>query len=164
MQRVRNAVTFIRGDNYVRQVLSAVIHGAANLSVLPIVQLGSTVVKAVTVTVHPIHLGQYPFLRLAFGREGKVTDDLGARRNEFLLDVSPGLGHLRFNFSRHRWQCQQQQQRPFREPTPSLPESFESSSGSKVPERFDSVLEEDVEEKCSSCPVVGSVEPGLKQR
>jgi len=93
-------------------VAQLTIHGTTDFPVLPIMQLDTAVIKAMAVTVHPIHLGQYPIRRLSCGREGKVADDLWAGWNEFLLDVSPGFGHLRFDLGGHRRQSQQHQQGP----------------------------------------------------
>jgi len=118
MQWVGSAVAFVRSDDQARQVLSTIcayiqhpargvrsgtltVHATADLSVLPIMHLGPTVVKTMTVIVHPMHFCQYPILGLAFGRKGEVTDDLGAGWNEFLLNIFPGLGHLGFDFEGH---------------------------------------------------------------
>ena len=46
----------------------------------------------------------------------------------------------------------------FEKPTPSLSEGFESSPSPKMSQRFDSVLDEDVEEKYGPGPIVSGVE------
>ena len=51
----------------------------------------------------------------------------------------------------------------FGKPTPSLPEGFESPPSPKVSQRFNSVLDEDVEEKYGPGPIVGGVESRPEQ-
>jgi len=141
--------------------------------------LGTTIVETMTVVVHPMHFRQYPILGLAFGRKGEVTDDLGAGWNEFLLNVFPGLGHLRFDFGgRGRqgllWRVQvsgsageysaKLMTTHFGKPAPHLSERFEGSPCPNMSQGLDSVLDHNVEEKYSPGPIVGGIESRLEQR
>lgn len=52
----------------------------------------------------------------------------------------------------------------FREPTPPLSTCLESPPGSNMPEIFDPVLDDDVEEEYGPSPIVGSFEPARLQQ
>jgi len=51
----------------------------------------------------------------------------------------------------------------FGKPTPHLFERFEGSPGPNMSQGLDSVLDHNVEEKYSPGPIVGGIEPCLKQ-